>query len=641
MMRFLFFLFFLSSFSFSHIPVYYSASDWLNRTFPSSLFSNVNFSGVFAANESNKILISQRGALYFLHISSKYDNFDSAFSFNDHFLKAYNFYSPSSAYGSVYTLVPDNFEYFNIFADNLGGDLGILMKFQSLMNISDFDYSCLRSVHEVLKHSKGNLYVDSLSRYYNSPLVITVGEPCGSDGTNNKQKKFLKYHENNNIQIFEYLFYDKISEPCPLNHIFSGSPIKKDITCQPCENGKYADVFRNVCVSENEISSIENPYNYASAQCLKNGSTFKHIERVLGIINGGKNYFCETVCSDGKRYPNYNCPEKIDFDYQAYNECSEGDCSDSNETSPNMSSNFSPFEAPETPENNNSVRNDSELLKLKNKSGNEVCVDGTDKCFKVGDGKNTEICSSDDSGGKECYGLGTKENFVGNELCVDGDCFSVFDGPGNSKNTFSVDGQVFNSGGNSKISPGKICVGDHCTDFGDKNAAFGSQDFKNGLKTGLNDDAFSFIGNSDGSNFSPGSSSGICEDGSCGSYDNSTLSEYKSLLDKMGDSVGGFQTALMDQYNSFKESVESAKKIINGNILVLNPKNIRSCPLTFDLDFGFGIPPVEIRIDMCSFLSRISNLTYILFYLVFLFLAVKLSMKAVLFMRKTVFSNVS
>lgn len=619
-MRFFVLLLCFLTFSFAFYPVYYSPADWLNRSFPTSFFSNTNFSGRFAQTYLG-LLISQRGALYFKHTDGRYDSFNNGYPFNDYFLEKYNFYSPISAFEYVSILVPEHLTYGSIFADSENGNLGVLMSFSTPTTLEQIDNSCLRPVGAVYEHYDGILYYDGGDSYYNSPLIMNSGdEPCDYQfqGTYSLSK-------NKKVQVLNISFWDKISEPCPVNHIFRAKT-EGTISCEPCQKNEYADVFRNACVAK--IDNILNPYDYARAQCSSKGSSLKYIQNVLGIVNGGENYQCLTVCDNGEKYANYNCPERIDFENETYTpECLKGTCLNLNYPlgNENTSSNFNSF-LPPVEDNKNLELNsakDNENLELKNTKDNEICVGDTDKCFNFGDSKSKAgICSTDDTGKKECFELGSKEGSKGNELCIDDKCFTIGKGSANNSNTFCVDGECFNVGDNSKFKDNKICVDGQCSSFSSVNN--GSLDNAN-LSSGDSQKNNSFTSNSSSNlqdnngdlNSNNNGLEGLCENGECGSYDNSSFNSFLSKMQGLLDDLGSFKENLGGTYDNFKESVENTKRVFDSGFLNFkNSSFLNSCPLVFDYQITNGINQ-KVEIDFCNFLSSYSNLFYLIFYIFF------------------------
>lgn len=599
MHRFVFILL-LSLNAFAFYPVYYSPSDWLKRSFPNDFFANPSFSGRYSTNGLG-FLVSQRGALYFKHTDFRFDYVDEGYPFSDYFLKKFNFYVPADVLKSTHILSPIGITYINIFADNAtslnGTSLGILMTFGKPLTLESIDNSCLVPVsafYELANNYGNYMYFDGGDTYFNSPLIMNSGdEPCRNwflDG-------YFDLSPNMNVQTLYLSYYEKISKPCPDNHIFRANS-DNTITCEPCPSSTYADIFKNICVTK--ISSIANPFDYAKAQCSSIGSSLKYIEDSLNIVNGGDNFYCETICNNGTKINNYNCPDRINFGDITYKpNCIKGNCGNA-EGSQNTSSNNYPYEKPYQPPSN------SEKV-------------------EVSENEKGKICFSDDN----CISIGGATVNDDKQICINGNCSNVNSGSDNRDNTICVNGDCYHLGNNGSINHNQICINGNCSNISgsasnsDNGGSVGSGASGNGGSVGS-------VGNGNGnggSNDNNNGLGGLCQNGECGNYDNSSLNSYFSTLDGLFANLGSFKENLEGTYNNFKESVENTKKIFdNGFLNFRNTGSLKSCPLVFDYELGNGRKQ-NFNLDLCEFLFPFSNLFYLIFYIFFSAIALLFSYK--------------
>lgn len=593
-------LFFCLS-SFAFYPVYHSPSDWLKRSFPNNFFADPYFSGRYATNGLG-LLISQRGALYFKHTDFRFDYVDEGYPFSDYFLENFNFYVPADVLKNTHILAPSGITYTNIFADNAtslnGTSLGILMTFGKPVTLESIDNSCLvpvSALYEPAKDYGDYMYFDGGDTYFNSPLIMNSGdEPCknwffGGD---------YDLSPNINVQTIYFSYYEKVSDPCPDNHIFRANS-DGSITCEPCASSTYADVFKNMCVTK--ISEITNPFDYAKAQCSSIGSSLKYIEDSLNIVNGGDNYYCFTVCNDGTKIPNYNCPERINFGDVTYEpDCIKGNCGNG-EGSENTGSNNYPYDKPYQPPTN------SEKV-------------------EVSENEKGEICFSDDN----CISIGGATVNDDKQICINGNCSNINSGSDDRDNTICINGDCYHLGDNGSINDNQICINGNCSNINGSgsNGSNGGSDSDNGDNgSGGNGDNNNGGSGNGGSNDNDNGLGDLCQNGECGNYDNSSLGSYFSTMNGLFGDLGSFKENLEGTYNNFKESVENTKEIFNDGFLNFkNTSSLKSCPLVFDYELGNG-QKQKFNLDLCEFLFPFSNLFYLIFYIFFSAIALLFSYK--------------
>ncbi|SUW97483.1 Uncharacterised protein [Campylobacter jejuni subsp. doylei] len=602
MHRFVFILL-LSLNAFAFYPVYHSPSDWLKRSFPDNFFASPSFSGKYSTNGLG-LLVSQRGALYFKHTDFRFDYVDDGYPFSDYFLTKFNFYVPADVLKSTHVLSPVGITYTNIFADNAtslnGTSLGILMTFGKPVTLESIDNSCLVPVsafYELANNYGNYMYFDGGDTYFNSPLIMNSGdEPC----KNSFLGGYFDLSPNMNVQTVYLSYYEKVSEPCPDNHIFRANS-DKSITCEPCPSSTYSDVFKNICVTK--ISSITNPFDYAKAQCFSTGSSLKYIEDSLNIVNGGDNFYCETICNNGTKINNYNCPERINFgDIINYEpNCIKGNCGNG-EGSQNTSSNNYPYDKPYQPPSNSQK-------------------------VEVSENEKGKICFSDDN----CISIGGATVNDDKQICINGNCSNINSGSDRRDNTVCINGDCYHLGNNGSINHNQICINGNCSSINSSisngnNGASGNGGSVGSGVSGNGGSAGSGVSGS-GSNDNNNGLVGLCQNGECGNYDNSSLNSYFSTLDGLSANLGSFKENLEGTYNNFKESVENTKKIFdNGFLNFRNTGSLKSCPLVFDYELGNG-GKQNFNLDLCEFLFPFSNLFYLIFYIFFSAIALLFSYK--------------
>ncbi|EAI4440753.1 hypothetical protein A0Y68_02000 [Campylobacter lari] len=584
-MRFLISLLFFLDFSFAFWPVYYSPSDWLNRSFPKNFIGNAHFSANFAFSEIG-FVVSERGALYFnssKELDPDYQDFtvaDSRYPYSDYFYDKYDFKVPDTAFYEVH-VINDNYIYGKLFIDDVhfgGGEIGILLSFGKPNTLKEIDNSCLRPLDSIFDYEEGYIYTDGGDNYYNSPFIMN-SEDEGCEGSYNGEYVNIELQRGLQVQKFYQTFYKKIHEPCEDNYIFKIDDSVNSVTCVPCQPGEIADSFKNKCVSLIDKESISNPYSYAKAQCFENGG-LKYIDSVLGISNGGKGYNCVSICADETTYINYNCPNIIDFSKDNFTpSCIEHHCSFiSNE---NTSSNNIPFHKPSTPSSSGSEISIS-------KDNDNICFDGN-SCFKADD--NTDV----------------KDN----KICINGKCSSINKGSGFSKNnTICIDNNCFHFGHSDERTSikdnNKLCIGSNCSSIKPSNPVGNGSNNSNSSNP---------VGN--GSNNGNGSNGdNVCKDNNCGSYDGSDFGSYNSFIDSLKSDFLSFSDDLNNQYKSFSNSINDFISVVESGFKSIDfPIQTNTCPLTFDFDYIDG--KNEIKIDFCEFTSKLSGVFYVFFYCLF------------------------
>lgn len=644
MKRLIFALLFSLNFLFALKPLYNSPEEFIIKAYNGVYENKKMIIGGYHYYDFG-LLFTENGSVYFNETDGTYAYHQGEFSANDisdYFERNHNAYVDRwviSPLDDQYTLLPDNISYSAFFVEVEGLKEGFLFQFGPVTTLGEMELGCIMPTTLVADRYKNNppnnkyywFFNDDPDLSFASPYIINYDyEPCYISAP----YRNIKIQPEKRVQMFWHRLFTKIADPCKQRNSIHRAQSNGSVLCEVCPKGTYADIYTNRCYSAADIENIRNPKNYAEAQCQLKGSTLAYIREGIFITNGLKPYDCVSVCADGKQIPNYRCPAQFRFptsDLPII--CEDEACPDRQQTddAKNPTKNQNAYTEYKPPEINSSTQKPIEVDKDKTNTNKLCIVGGT--CIDFGSGSSGgggelqppnmtidkekgEICFDDYD--KTCIPVKQDEisKGQGNEICVDSTCYEF---QGNVKiDTSAGKPQICLESGKCypfevESNSGNVGGDNNGGGSGGSGNGGGGDNGNNGGGDGNGGDN----GNNGGGKDEGEGEKGECENGECGSYDNSGLGDYEGQVSKLGEGIDGFKNTALESYGNFKGSIDNfISSIENGFKLFQNPASVDTCPLEYDFPI-LNYKIVKIELDFCKSLSIMNNVFYVIFYVLF------------------------